>query len=121
MPKLLVVDDEPDILMMFEDHFGLRGYEVHTAADGLQGVELCRSVRPDVIITDLKMKSMDGDTAVRHMREILPGAKIFIITAYQSEDSPIQSVQPYIDGLFDKSVSILDIQAAVAQALKKQN
>ncbi len=115
--KLLALDDEPGILDLIQDHFSPRGYEVFTAGDGLEGVELCERVRPDIILLDLKMKKMDGDEAIPHLRKIVPHAIVVVISAYQDEVTRRRIAGLGVDVYFEKPVSILNLEKTVHQLL----
>lgn len=117
--KLLAVDNEEGVLDMIRGHFELRGYEVHTASDGGDGIELCKQVIPDVILLDLKMKQMDGDKAVPALREIVPAAKIYVISAYQDEIMQRRLAGLSIDGYFEKPVSIITLEHHIRTAIGK--
>ncbi len=104
---------------MIRGHFEARGFEVLAAADGREGIELCRACCPDVILLDFKMKSMDGDQALPKLRRLCPRSVIFLISAYQKD-----IVREKIEGLgvnayFEKPVPILELDRAVREALKK--
>jgi len=116
-PKLLVIDDEDGVLEMIAGHFEPRGFEVHTAADGREGIELCERVRPDVILLDLKMKGLDGDRACPELRRLVPQAKIFLVTAYEDEIIAKRIAVLGIDAFFEKPISILKLEKAVRDAL----
>ena len=60
MAKVLVIDDEPDVLMLCRVNLEHAGHVVLVATGGAEGMELARSERPDVIVLDLMMPSMDG-------------------------------------------------------------
>ena len=58
--KILLVDDEPDILELIGYNLRQEGYDVFTAENGKQGIDMARSVNPDLIILDVMMPEMDG-------------------------------------------------------------
>ena len=60
MARLLVVDDEPDIVLFAQVNLELSGYEVRTAADGEQAMAAVEAERPDAIILDVMMPNLDG-------------------------------------------------------------
>jgi len=115
--KLLVIDDEEGVLDMIKGHFSLRGFEVSTASDGGEGIEVCRKTHPDVIILDLKMKEMDGDEALPELREIVPAAKIYVVSAYQDEVMEKRISGLGVDAYFEKPVSIIELQKTIQTAL----
>jgi len=67
-PRVLVVDDEPDILEFIEYNLEKEGFEVARARDGVEAVEVARRVRPDVILLDIMMPKQDGIETCRILR-----------------------------------------------------
>jgi two-component system alkaline phosphatase synthesis response regulator PhoP len=70
--KILIVDDEPDIIEFLSYNFRKKGYEVVTANNGSNGIKSALSELPDIIISDILMPEMNGITMCRNLR-ILPG------------------------------------------------
>ena len=69
MPKkILLVDDEPEILEICRDYLKASGYDVVTAKDGVQGLSLARREKPDLIVLDLMLPEMDGLDVCRAIR-----------------------------------------------------
>src|SRR4051794_39987660 len=58
--KVLLVEDDPVILRLLEVNFDLEGYDVVLAHDGAEGIELARSERPDIVISDIMMPKVSG-------------------------------------------------------------
>lgn len=81
--KILAVDDEPNILMSIEFILEMEGYEVHTARDGDEALEVAERVRPDVILLDINMPRKDGYEVCRILRERkdMAGTKVIMLTA----------------------------------------
>ncbi len=81
--KVLVVDDEPNILMSIEFILEMEGYEVHSARDGEEALEVAERVRPDLILLDVNMPRKDGYEVCRILREReqLAGTKLIMLTA----------------------------------------
>ena len=73
--KVLIADDEPDILQVMSQKIRLEGYEVITAGDGLRAWDLIVSESPDVILLDLTMPGMDGFSVLKKLREYPPSEK----------------------------------------------
>ena len=69
MPKVLVVDDEQDILELIRHSLAKEGFEVHVAANGAQALEQARKVKPEIIIMDVMMPVMDGMEACRQLKD----------------------------------------------------
>jgi len=86
-PKILVVEDDPETLDIVTITLEQNGYQVISAANGLEGLTVALSESPRLIITDLKMPAMDGLEMVRQLRrrasaEYVP---IVVMTAYRME------------------------------------
>jgi len=68
MKKILIVDDDPDILVLSKKKLEANGYSVITAADGIQGYKKATEEKPDLIILDITMPHKDGITLLRELR-----------------------------------------------------
>jgi len=68
--KILIVDDEKDIIEFLQYNFDKEGYQVYTARNGEKGRELAIKVKPDLIILDIMMPGMDGVELCKELREI---------------------------------------------------
>ena len=68
--KILLVDDEPDILEFLSYNLEKEGYEVHLAENGLEGLNKAKHILPDLIVLDIMMPIMDGIQACKEIREI---------------------------------------------------
>lgn len=81
--KILAVDDEPNILMSIEFILEMEGYEVHTARDGYEALEVAERVRPDLVLLDINMPGRDGYEVCRLLRERgeMAGIKVIMLTA----------------------------------------
>jgi response regulator NasT len=80
--RIAVADDEPDVRDYFQRVLPRLGHEVvAAAADGLELVELCRRLKPDLIIADVRMPEMDGDVAVEQICKNSP-TPFILISAY---------------------------------------
>ncbi|HRH67496.1 MAG TPA: response regulator, partial [Bacteroidia bacterium] len=68
--KILLVDDEPDILEFMEYNLKKESYNVFTAGNGREAIEIAKKEKPDLIILDIMMPEMDGIETCRALREI---------------------------------------------------
>jgi CheY-like chemotaxis protein len=107
-PRVLVVDDDPDILDALTTILSTQPYQIDTARDGIECVDKVRAETPDLIILDLLMPKMDGFAVVRELRENPKYAKIpiLILTSvredasrrrYELETSLAMDVQDYVE------------------------
>ena len=81
--KILAVDDEPNILMSIEFILQMEGYEVHTARDGVEAVEVAERIHPDLILLDVNMPRRGGYEVCRIIRDMeeLAGTRVIMLTA----------------------------------------
>lgn len=80
MKTILVIDDDPLVRRTIERILQKRGYGVHLAADGRQGLRAYRCLRPDLVITDIVMPVKDGLDTIRRLRSWSPAARIIAIS-----------------------------------------
>lgn len=88
--KVAIVEDDQAISQMYRFKFEAEGYEVETAANGKLGLELCESMKPDIILLDLMMPEMNGDEMLKKMRETSWGKniKVIILTNMGEQEVP---------------------------------
>jgi two-component system response regulator VicR len=125
-PKLLVVDDDPDILDAITTILGTQPYTIDTARDGVECLDKVREDIPDLIILDLLMPRKDGFAVVRELRENPKYAKvpILILTSvredasrrrYELETGLAMDVQDYVE----KPISPMDLLDRVKALLQR--
>ncbi len=99
LPKrVLIADDEFSILSALQYYFNSQGYEVLTASSATEALELFRQHSPPVVITDLRMPGMGGDTLLAEIRKIDEYAQVIIITGFATLQSAITTMK---SGAFD--------------------
>ena len=83
MHRILIVDDEPNIVLALELLMKKEGYEVHTVADGERAVQAAKELRPDLILLDIMMPKMDGYEVCQRIRSdvLLKDVSIIMLTA----------------------------------------
>ncbi|MDO9554358.1 response regulator transcription factor [Rhodonellum sp.] len=89
MIKILIVDDEPNILLSLEFLFKKEGYHVYIARDGEEALDIIAENLPELIILDIMMPNVDGYEVAKHLREKHKGIKIIFLTA-KSKQQDIQ-------------------------------
>jgi len=104
--KILIVDDEPDILELIEYNLKKEGYQVFTASNGQEGITIAKKVHPDLIILDIMMPKMDGIEACRLMRAIPEFKNTFMVflTARSEEYSEIAGFNVGADDYIAKPI-----------------
>ena len=104
--KILVVDDESDILELLKYNLTKEGYDVKTASDGMKGVEVAKNFVPDLILLDIMMPKQDGVETCRQLREIPEMANSFVIflTARSEEYSEVAAFDMGADDYITKPI-----------------
>ncbi len=104
--KILLVDDEPDILEFMEYNLKKENYEVHKAANGKEAITKAKKVKPDLIILDIMMPEMDGIETCRALREIpdFKNTMIAFLTARNEDYSQIAGFDVGADDYITKPI-----------------
>ncbi len=80
MPRILVIDDDPNVRDILRRMLGRAGYDVLTASNGKAGVQLFRDQGADVVITDIVMPEQEGLETIRELRGEYPEVKIIVVS-----------------------------------------
>ena len=116
--KILIVDDETDIVNMLRDYFELDGYEVLTAAGGKAAVSSAEK-QPDVILLDINMPDMDGIQVCSQIRNFV-SCPILFLTARIEDSDKIKGFAAGGDDYIVKPFSIDELGARVAAHLRRE-
>ncbi len=93
MATILVVDDAAFMRMRTSKILTEAGYQVIQAENGVEAVEKYRESKPDAVLMDITMPEMDGLTALKHIREFDPNAKVAMITALGQQQIVLEAVK----------------------------
>ncbi len=104
--KILIVDDEPDILELIEYNLKKEGYQVFTAANGLEAISQAKKHHPDLIVLDIMMPKLDGIEACRQLRAMSEFKSTFMVflTARSEEYSEISGFNVGADDYIAKPI-----------------
>ena len=116
--KVLVVDDEPNVVSLLQLWLEEDGYEVHSATDGAEGLRLFSQHRPALSITDLRMPHMDGFQLIKRIRET-SDVGVLVLTAFGDEENMIQGLNLGADDFLAKPVSRQVFLARVRTVLRR--
>lgn len=92
MKRILVVDDEENTRIALTRLLSREGYEVQTAANGLEAMNRLRQCSAELIITDLNMPEMNGLTFLRELNREFPSSNVIMITAYGEVESYLEAL-----------------------------
>ena len=121
--KILVVDDEPDILEFIEYNLRREGYEVALAGNGQEGLDIAKEFKPDLIILDVMMPVLDGIETCRRLRETKEGKNTFIIflTARSEEYSEIAGFNVGADDYIAKPIKPRVLTSRINAILRRKS
>jgi DNA-binding response OmpR family regulator len=119
MPRILVVDDEPDTCANLSDILTDQGYQVDVAHDGLAALELVKKNTYDVALLDLKMPGIDGLELYRRIRMISADTVAIVVTAYASSMTATSVLGAGAWKILSKPVNLPQLLGFVGQALSQ--
>jgi DNA-binding NtrC family response regulator len=119
MQKILVIDDEKPTLMMFRLILSEQGYEVFTAENGAEGLEVFGRERPPVVLTDIKMPGMNGVEVLKRIKAIDPSTQVIVITGHGDMDLAIQALNLDAADFINKPVQRELLEQALALAQER--
>ncbi len=104
--KILIVDDEPDIIELIEYNLKKEGYQVFTASNGLEAIQVAKKSLPDLIVLDIMMPKLDGIEACRQLRAMPEFKSTFMVflTARSEEYSEISGFNVGADDYIAKPI-----------------
>lgn len=122
-PKILLVDDEKDILDLVGFNLEKEGYEVFTASDGKKALEVARKIQPDLVLLDVMMPEMDGMETCRLMREDskLKNVMIAFLTARGEDYSQVAGFDAGADDYIQKPIKTRILISRVKAMLRRSN
>jgi response regulator NasT len=115
--RIAVADDERDTRQFFQELLSHLGHEVVAVAEsGGELVERCRSLHPDLVITDIKMADMDGLRAAAEVNRLAP-VPVILVTGHPDIDFLSPAAADYIMAYLSKPAKGVDLQAAISLAM----
>lgn len=117
MSKILIVDDEPDVVEMLQDYFELNGYSTLSARNGKEALAKV-SKQPDLILLDINMPNMDGLELCKQIREFV-SCPILFLTARAEDTDKIKGFAVGGDDYIVKPFSIDELGARVAAHIRR--
>jgi DNA-binding response OmpR family regulator len=116
--KVLIVEDEPTLLETLEYNLSRQGYEVLKASDGMVALEVARDQRPDVIVLDLMLPSLDGIEVCRILRREM-NVPILMLTARADEIDKLVGLEVGADDYMTKPFSMRELLVRVKALLRR--
>jgi len=115
--RIMVIDDENIVGKMIKAVLVKDGYIVETFLNAEPALARLQEEKFDLIITDLKMKNIDGMDVLRTVKSQSPEIKVIMITAFASLDAAIEAMRGKVDDFFPKPVKIKDLKKCISRLL----
>jgi DNA-binding response OmpR family regulator len=119
MKRILVIEDEPQMLLGLRDNLELEGYEVQTAADGDEGLQKAASFQPDLVILDVMLPRKNGFDVCRELRARSNATPVVMLTARNQETDKVLGLELGADDYVTKPFSITELLARVRAVLRR--
>ena len=96
--KIMVIDDEPDIITYMTTLLEENGYETDSAKDGIEGLKKIKEYKPDLVCLDILMPEKSGIGLYRELRkdEELKGIPVIIVTGFKGDDNPLLTFKEFL-------------------------
>ncbi|MFM8879858.1 MAG: sigma 54-interacting transcriptional regulator, partial [Verrucomicrobiota bacterium] len=118
MEKLLLIDDEVDVQYSFRRIFDASDIELHTASSGEEGLRLIPKVKPDLVLSDIRMAGLNGLETLRRIRQLDPQLPVILMTAYGTTQTAIEAMKLGAYDYLLKPFDVPRLKQLVANALK---
>lgn len=115
MKKILLVDDEESIHLLYREEFEEEGYEVHSALSGEEALKNFSVIAPDLVILDINMPGMNGIEVLRRLKDINSSLPVILSSAYNEYKQDLASWAS--DDYIVKSSNLDELKAAVRRYL----
>ncbi|MBF0200630.1 MAG: response regulator [Desulfamplus sp.] len=118
-PRILIVDDEPHIQEMLSRNFRFDGYDVMTAGNGMEALEILSKNRVEVVISDIRMPVMDGIELLKTIRKEYQMVQVIIITGYVTMTNLLDALRHGAQTCIFKPMDDLkELEQAVANSIR---
>ncbi|OGR82280.1 MAG: hypothetical protein A3J74_07685 [Elusimicrobia bacterium RIFCSPHIGHO2_02_FULL_57_9] len=119
--RILLVDDEPDLLAVLREVLEKEGFSVETAPDGYQALQSIRSHMPDIAVIDLRMPGLDGFSVCRELRKdpLYEHLPVVMLSASGTREMKVEGLNLGVDDFITKPVDTLELLARLRMILKR--
>lgn len=119
--RILLIDDEADILEFVKYNLSRDGYEVYTAANGAEGLQVALNVKPHLILLDMMMPVLDGIETCKAIRRspVLKNVMVVYLSAVGTEETQLQGYDAGADDYINKPIKMNILRSRVQAILKR--
>ena len=119
-PRVLVIDDEPDVIENCLRVLRRSGYRCLSTTDAARGMSMIEAERPDLVLTDLKMPGTDGLAVLRRAHEVDPELPVVVVTAFATIESAVAAIKQGAIDYLPKNFSVAELTLTVERALRQR-
>src|SRR5215469_1060615 len=119
MARILIVEDEPNMVAGLRDNFEFEGYDVITAPDGVAGLERALKEAPDLVVLDVMMPKMSGLDVCKQLKAKRPSLPVIMLTARGQEVDKVVGLELGADDYVTKPFSIRELMARIKAVLRR--
>jgi len=120
MEKILVVDDDQSIRDTLSNYLKRQEYNVYSAENGMEALEISKKINPDLIITDVRMPEMDGLELLNKVKEIDTHIQVIMISAFDDMQSTVKAMQSGAYDYIEKPLEIDKLKLRIKRALENK-
>jgi two-component system, NtrC family, response regulator AtoC len=113
--RVLIIDDQVSLLETMKIFFELRGWEVYTASLGMDGLKLARNLYPSLVILDLRLPDVDGQSILEQLRGEMPATQVIVVTAFQDMENTIRCIKLGAFDFIHKPIDITELETALTR------
>lgn len=117
--SILLVDDEKTLALIIKDTLLSKGYEVHVAYDGAEGLKLFHDLHPNILVADVMMPRLDGFEMVRQIRRHDSSTPVLFLTAKSSADDVVEGFELGANDYLKKPFAIQELEIRIRALLGK--
>jgi DNA-binding response OmpR family regulator len=118
--RILIIEDDPSILRGLQLNLGMEGYLVRSAADGVAGLAMARSEKPDLVVVDVMLPKLGGLEVVREIRAADPDLPVLILSAKGQETDKVAGLQLGADDYMVKPFGLKELLARIDALLRRR-
>lgn len=117
--RILVVDDEDALRTVLSAELNSEGYEVGTAADGMEAVSELQKMKYDLVLLDIKMPNMNGFEVLKVIKEKHPGTKVIMLTGFADLKNAIESKKLGAEDFVSKPYDLVDLLTTIDRVMSE--
>ena len=118
--KILVVDDEPEIVGILKDFLSVKGYDVIGASNGKEALDILKTWKADLILLDIIMPELKGTEVARIVKDLYPSTKVIVLTGYPDKTENLYK-DNLLEALFVKPIKLEQLYKKLTEVLDQKD